>query len=169
MRHAAILGSLFVLVVVSSAMADTIVLKNGHRIVASHVTEDGEHVSYDTPAGQMSIPKSIVARIERDDFTYSSAARAAALPDMSAPPVDTIRGYDDVVRLTIHDNSINFAYIAQLETEARSGRGATAVEKVTAAHYVAAQFLVGKGEISICNTTITAKPCPLHRTTSDCC
>jgi tetratricopeptide (TPR) repeat protein len=130
----------------SFAAGDTIVLKNGRRIVASHVSENGDRVSYETPAGEMSIPKSIVERIDRDDFGYSSS-RASAAPPVSAPQIDPVRGYDDVALLTIHNDSIDFGYIAQLETSARSG-GATAVEKVSAAHYAAAQFLVAKGEIS---------------------
>src|SRR5450755_1168523 len=135
---------LFVLVVWSAA-ADTIVLKNGRRIIASNVTEDGDHVTYETPAGQMSIPKSIVERIDRDNLGYSSAAGASSVPPISVAAVDPARGYDDVARLTVHDNAIDFAYIAQLENSARSG-GATAVEKVAASHYAAAQFLVSKGD-----------------------
>jgi tetratricopeptide (TPR) repeat protein len=133
------------LLVVSSAAADTIVLKNGRRIVASNVTEDNDRVSYDTPAGQMSIPKSIVARIDRDGFGYSSAAGASSAPPVSAPQVDPVRGYDDVARLAVHDNAIDFTYLAQLEVNARSG-GATAIDKVAAGHYAAAQFLVSKGD-----------------------
>ena len=133
------------MLVASSASADTIVLKNGRRIVASQVTEDGDHITYETPAGQMSIPKSIVARIDRDDFSYSSAAVASSMPPISVAAVDPTRGYDDVARLAVHDNAIDFAYIAQLENNARAG-GATAVEKVAAAHYAAAEFLVGKGD-----------------------
>jgi predicted negative regulator of RcsB-dependent stress response len=129
----------------SSACADTIVLKNGRRIVASNVTEDAEHVSYETPAGRMSLPKSIVSRIEHDSLTYSSATKADPQPPISAPQVAPVRGYEDVARLTVHDDSIDFSYLAQLEADARSGN-ALAVAKVTAAHYAAAQFLVGKGD-----------------------
>jgi Peptidase MA superfamily/Tetratricopeptide repeat len=143
-RSVALIGSL-VLLLVSSAAADTIVLKNGRRIVAANVTEDSEHVTYDTPAGQMSIPKSIVARIDRDSFGYSSAASASSAPPVSAPQVDPVRGYDDVARLAVHDNAIDFTYLAQLETSARSG-GAIAIDKVAAAHYAAAQFLISKGD-----------------------
>ena len=144
MRHAAPIASLLLLVV-SSAAADTIVLKNGRRIVASSVTEDGERVRYETPAGQMSIPKSIVARIDRDGFGYASGSAASAEPPVSAPHVDPIRGYEDIARLVIHDNAIDFGYIAQLETDARS-HAPLAIEKVAAAHYAAAQFLVSKGD-----------------------
>ena len=144
MPRTALIGLLFLFTALS-ASADTIVLKNGRRIIASKVTEDGDHVTYETPAGQMSIPKSIVARIDRDDLSYSSAAVASSVPPISVAPVDPARGYDDVARLTVHDNAIDFAYIAQLENNARSG-GAAAVEKVAASHYAAAQFLVSKGD-----------------------
>lgn len=144
MRFAAPVA-IFVALVVSSAAADTIVLKNGRRIVASNVTETADRVTYETPAGQMSIPKSIVARIDRDNLTYSSAARLPKDPPVSAPQVDPVRGYDDVAHLAVHDNSIDFAYISRLEIDARSG-GASAIDKVAAAHYAAAQFLMSKGD-----------------------
>jgi tetratricopeptide (TPR) repeat protein len=147
MRSAPLLGALLLLAV-SSAAADTILLKNGRRIIASNVVEDGDHVRYETPAGQMSIPKSIVARIDRDNLGYSSAASAAAsAPPVSAPEIDPLRGTEDIARLVVHDDSIDFAYIAQLETAARSG-GSSSVDKAAAAHYVAAQFLVSKGDTS---------------------
>jgi tetratricopeptide (TPR) repeat protein len=129
---------------VSCAGADTIVLKNGRRIVAEQVTEDASHVSYQTPAGQMSIPRSLVARIEHDGFTYPSAA---ALPEspVSAPQVEPVRGYEDVAARAVHGDSVDYAYIAQLETDGRSG-GPAAVAKIAAAHHAAAQFLVAKGD-----------------------
>jgi tetratricopeptide (TPR) repeat protein len=140
-----VLIAFFLVLAVSSAAADTIVLKNGRRIVASNVVEDGERITYETDAGQMSIPKSIVARIDHDNFSYSSAESKASAPPVSASQIDPVRGYDDVARLTVHDNSIDFAYIAELENNARSG-GAAAIEKVAATHYAAAQFLVSKGD-----------------------
>jgi hypothetical protein len=48
--------------------ADTIVLKNGGRIVAASVSEEGDRVIYETAAGELSIPKSAVAKIERDNL-----------------------------------------------------------------------------------------------------
>ena len=49
----------------TSARADKIVLKNGRQIVAFHVVEDGDKIRYETTAGELSIPKSIVDHIER--------------------------------------------------------------------------------------------------------
>ncbi len=60
----------------------------------------------------MSIPESIVARIEHDDFTYSSARAHSSEPPVSAPHIEPVRGYEDVVRLAVHDDAIDFAYLA---------------------------------------------------------
>jgi len=139
---------LLLFAVLPAAFADTIVLKNGRRIIASSVTEDALHVTYFTPAGQLSIPKSIVLRIERDNLTYTSAgdsSRSASPPPVSAPQIEPLRGYDVIQRLAIHDDSIDFGYIAKLESEARSGNK-DAVTRVAAAHYAAAQFLIAKGD-----------------------
>jgi tetratricopeptide (TPR) repeat protein len=127
-----------------STAADTIVLKNGRRIVAESITEEGDRVTYQTPAGQMSLPKSIVAKIERDDFTFSSRSSAASQPPVSAPLVE-VGGYEGVAELTVHNDSIDFGYLARLESEARSGP-APAREKIAAARHVAAQFLLAKGD-----------------------
>jgi len=133
------------LAVSASAAADTIVLKNGRRIVAENVTDEGTRVTYQTPAGQLTIPKSIVARIEHDDFTYSSASSASSQPPVSAPQVEPVRGYEDVAARAVHGDAVDYSYIAQLETDARSG-ATIAVAKVAAAHHAAAQYLVGKGD-----------------------
>jgi tetratricopeptide (TPR) repeat protein len=143
MASAARIALLFVFVC-SCAQADTIVLKNGRRIVADGVTDDGEHISYQTSAGQMSLPKSIVERVEHDNFSYSGARASPDLP-VSTPHVDPVVGYEDVARRAVHDNAVDFAYIAGLETEARAG-GTVPVEKVAAAHHAAAQFLIGRGD-----------------------
>jgi tetratricopeptide (TPR) repeat protein len=145
-RRAAPIAAVLLLAV-SSAAADTIVLKNGRRIVAANVIEEGDRVSYETSAGKLSIPKSIVARIERDNFGSSSGSSSASEPLVSAPQVEPVRGYDDVVRLAIHDNLIDFGYISRLESDARSN-SPVAVEKVAAAHHAAAQFLLSKGDIN---------------------
>src|SRR5215469_15032882 len=75
----------------ASVFADTIYLKSGRKIVASHVTEANGQVSYDTPNGQFSFPLSIVDHIERDAPPSSSAAgtsgdKAFNLP-ITAPSV----------------------------------------------------------------------------------
>jgi len=128
------------------ANGDTIVLKNGRRILASNVTETGDHVTYDTPAGTMSIPKSIVARVDRNDFTYTSASSSAAKdPPVSEPPVQPVRGYAEIAGLAVHDSSVDYSYLAHVDSDTRTGN-ALAIEKCSAAHFAAAQFLTGKGD-----------------------
>jgi tetratricopeptide (TPR) repeat protein len=146
-RSTAPVAILFLLAV-SSAAADTIILKNGRRIIASSVVEKGDRVTYETRAGQMSIPKSIVARIEHDDFGSDLSSRPALEPPVSAPQVQVVRGYEDVAQLAVHDGSIDLAYVARLEMDARSN-SIVSIEKVSAAHFAAAQFLVGKGETEL--------------------
>ncbi len=133
------------LLAVGFASADTIVLKNGRRIVAENVTEDSTHVIYQTSFGQTSLPKSIVARVEHDDLVDRSTSSAAAEPPVSAPALEPVGGYEEVTARAVHDNAVDYAYIAQLEADARSG-GAIAVAKLSAAHHAAAQFLASKGD-----------------------
>jgi tetratricopeptide (TPR) repeat protein len=137
----------WLLLAAAAASADTIVLKNGRRIQAENVTQDGDRVTYQTPAGQLSLPKSIVARVDHDDYTYSSApgSLGGSEPPVSAPQVEPVRGYEEVAGLAVHGDSIDYKYLSSLESEARS-RSPESIAKVSAAHYAAAQFLVGKGD-----------------------
>jgi hypothetical protein len=75
--------------VCGAASADTIYLKNGRKITASNVVQENGQVSYETSAGHLSLPASIVDRVVRDAAPLESAAgtpsdRAANLP--IAPP-----------------------------------------------------------------------------------
>jgi len=70
---------LLLLVGACAALADTIVLKNGRRIIASNVVEEDGHVSYETPAGHLSLPKSIVDHIEHNNVLR-------AIPAYPYPP-----------------------------------------------------------------------------------
>ncbi|MGH9686760.1 MAG: peptidase MA family metallohydrolase [Candidatus Acidiferrales bacterium] len=145
MRFAAPIAIALTLAASSCACADVIVLKNGNRIVGMDITTDGDHVTYQTSAGQLSIPKAIVARIEHDDFSYSSGAAAAVAPPVSPPQIEPAHGYEEITQRTIHDGGVDYAYIAQLESNARTGSPG-AINKVAAAHYAAAQFFVAKGD-----------------------
>src|SRR6266481_6433379 len=74
----------------AGVFADTIYLKNGRKITASHVVQENGQVSYETSAGRLSFPLSIVDRVVHDDSSSpistarTPADRAANLP--IAPP-----------------------------------------------------------------------------------
>ena len=60
------------------AAPDTIILKNGRRIVANEVREEGSRVSYETEDGTYSFPRSLVERIEKQEgFARPAAPRRA--------------------------------------------------------------------------------------------
>jgi tetratricopeptide (TPR) repeat protein len=141
MRPAAPIAIALVLAAASCASADVIVLKNGNHIVAAGVTTDADHVTYQTSAGQLSIPKSIVARIVRNDLGYSSPTA----PPVAAPEIQPAPGYESITRHTVHDGGVDYDYIEHLESDARTG-AASAIDKVAAAHYAAAQFFLSKGD-----------------------
>lgn len=146
MRAATSIAVCLALAAFAAALADTIVLKNGRRIVAEDVTQDATHVTYHTPAGELSIPKSIVARIDHDDFTYARGSADPSQPPVSAPPVEPVPGFEAVAALAVHGDAIDYAYLARLDSEASSG-SAVAVAKDGAAHHAVAQFLESKGDM----------------------
>jgi tetratricopeptide (TPR) repeat protein len=130
------------------ALADTIVLKNGRRIVAANVTEEKGWVSYETPAGLFSLPKTTVDHIERggDPFAGSGipGSNQNDLP-LAPPQADPVRPDDEVARATVHDGSIDREYIARLEHAASRGEKG-AVNRVVRAHLAAAQFELAQND-----------------------
>src|SRR5690242_4360206 len=132
----------------SCAAADTIVLKNGRRIMALSVVEEGDKVKYLTSAGELSLPKSIVDHIEKGGgvpMAGSSGADAANLT--IAPPRMEARGASAEVELgAVHDGAIDRQYIAKLESAARSGE-LSANRSAALGHHLAANFELAHGDM----------------------
>jgi tetratricopeptide (TPR) repeat protein len=135
------------LVWVSPAWADKIVLKNGRKIVAANVTEDASKVYYETSAGQLSIPKSIVDHIEKGltPAMNSPAAEAANLP-MTPPPVEATADAAAIDSSAVHDGTIDREYIARVENQAHNGNP-RANDEAALAHHAAAQFALAHGDL----------------------
>jgi hypothetical protein len=129
---------LALILLAAAAQADVIVLKNGRRISAANVVEEEGRVRYETSAGWLSVPKSLVERIERSDYTEPSSARYAE-PPVAPPQVVLPANLQEVAREVLVGGSVDRDAIARFEAEARAG-SAGAVERVVAAHHVAAQF-----------------------------
>jgi len=132
------------LLIALPTLGDTIVLKNGRRIVAVKVVEEQNHVSYETRAGWLRLPRSMIARIERG-AVFVTADRAADVA-IAAPPLATQAGYADVAALAVRDGEVDREYISRLESAAQSGNTA-AVNRVGVAHHAAAQARLMNGEI----------------------
>src|ERR1700738_2901146 len=128
------------------ARADKIVLKNGRKIIASNVVEEGDKVRYETSAGQLTLPKSIIDHIEKGEFgvDFSSVESSAATMEMSAPAIST-GSYEQIERGAVHGGGIDRSYIAQLEDDARAGSG-EATNRAARAQHAAAQFELLHGD-----------------------
>ena len=136
----------------ASASADTIVLKSGRKIHATSVTEEGDHYSFETSAGHLSLPKSAVDHIERgasvDLATAGAAAETAPANPITAssPPVVASSELGAVAKAVIAGGSIDRNYLAELDRAARGG-GRSAVERAAMGHHAAAQFELQHGDI----------------------
>jgi tetratricopeptide (TPR) repeat protein len=125
--------------------SDTIVLKNGRRIVALSVTEDGEKVRYETAAGELSLPRSMVDHIERGVGGMMPESRGEAASNMGiAPPV--MEASAEIEKGAVHDGGIDRNFIAHVEGETRTG-SAEASERAALALHAASQFELSRGDM----------------------
>jgi predicted negative regulator of RcsB-dependent stress response len=112
------------------------------------VTENGQ-VSYETSAGRLSFPLSIVDRVVHDDSSPISTAgtpadRAANLP--IAPPNALVAPSNNAVAsAAVRDGSIDIDLLSKLESEATASPTPTAIARVVAAESAAAQFEISVG------------------------
>jgi tetratricopeptide (TPR) repeat protein len=137
---------------VAGARADTIVLKNGRRIVVDRATESGDKVVGETQAGEISLPKSMVERIEHSSAaipTTVATDRTTSAGFVIAPPAtQTELTLDpEVAQAAVHDGAVDKVYIARLDGAAVSGAPGAA-SRAAAAHYAAAEFETQKGNLS---------------------
>jgi len=130
--------------------ADTIFLKNGRKIVASHVTTENGQVSYETSAGRMSFPASIVDRVVHDEVSQESAARAASdrAANLSIAPPSGLStpASDPAASAAVRDGELDTGVLSRIESEASANPSPTAVARVVAAERAAAQFEISVGD-----------------------
>ena len=130
--------------------ADTIYLKNGKKISATHVVQENGQVSYETSAGRLSLPLSIVDKVVREVEPVNAAPgtpvdKAANLP--IAPPNGLTRpANDEVARATVRDGSVDNGLLSKLESEADANPTSTAIARVVGAETAAAQFGISVGD-----------------------
>ena len=135
----------FSLVAAHCGRADTIVLKNGRRISALSVTEDGDKVRYQTAAGELTLPKSIVDHIERGAAGVMPDSPATTASNLAmAPPA--FESDAEIEKATVHDGAIDRNYLSRTQSEARSGNAA-ASERAARALHAASQFELAHGDM----------------------
>jgi tetratricopeptide (TPR) repeat protein len=136
-----------VLLFAGAARADKIVLKNGRKIIAYNVVEDGDKVRYETSAGQLALPKSIVDHIEKGGLMPMMGSPAAAAASLNLePPEPAATAVDmEIDKGAVHDGSVDRNYINSLENGAAAG-GEKAVQAARA-HRAASRFEMFKGDL----------------------
>jgi len=147
-------GSLIVavcLAVAANTFGDTIVLKNGRRITALSVTQQGDKISYETSSGTLTLPRAIVDHVERGGVPSAEMfANAATLslkpPDPAASSLAPNK--TEIEARLIKDGEVDRNYVALLEGEARSGQ-ALANQNAAMAHHAASQFELAHGEMDL--------------------
>lgn len=108
-----------------AAGADTIVLKNGDRIQADSAQERNGRVEYTIGDNTLTIPKSIVARIEKGPVVLPSPVHAAAA--METPPAhEEMAGSGDLVARVIRNGSVNASALKTIESESDPEQSAEA-------------------------------------------
>src|SRR6267378_3645550 len=90
------------LLVCKDARADTIVLKNGRRIVALSVAVEGDKVRYLTSAGELALPKSIVDHIEKGGAVHDGIIDRDFLAAMASEAQSGAPGASHKAALAYH-------------------------------------------------------------------
>jgi hypothetical protein len=133
-----------------SVSADTIYLKSGRKITATHVVQENGQVSYETSAGRFSFPASIVDRVTHDDSSPISTAgtpadRAANLP-IAPPTALAAPANDPAASAAVRDGSIDIDLLLKLESEAAANPTPTVVARLVAAESAVAHFEISVGD-----------------------
>jgi tetratricopeptide (TPR) repeat protein len=122
----------------AAARADTIVLKNGDRVIADSVQERNGRVEYWLGDGFFTIPKSIVVRIEA-----GSSAPAPPAPAPAAQPRirEQLAGTDQLMAHVIRNGAVDTAALAAIEEGGVPAQSA-------AAYAIAARFMESKNDLA---------------------
>jgi tetratricopeptide (TPR) repeat protein len=141
------------LVAAASMPGDTIVLKNGRRIVALSVTQTGDKVTYETASGTLSLPSAIVDHVERggvpsEEGPAGTSAFSLKPPETEAAAEALAPNKNEIQLRVIQNDEVDRNYVARLENEARSGLD-LANQNAAMAHHAASQFELLHGDMDL--------------------
>ena len=112
------------IVLCAAAGADTIVLKNGDRIRADSAQERNGRVEYTLGDNTLSIPKSIVARIEKGPAEPASPSLSSGTE--APPPHQEMAGSGDLVARVIRNGAVDTGALKAIESESDPVQSAAA-------------------------------------------
>jgi tetratricopeptide (TPR) repeat protein len=130
------------------ARADVIVLKNGRRIVVAQATEENGRVGGETPAGRLSVPRSIVDHVERGGLAAPAFGKNVGNISIAPPAPESDADSAEIGRAAVHDNAIDRSYIAQVDSEAARDSSGLTGARAAIAHQAAAEFELARNNSS---------------------
>jgi hypothetical protein len=126
------------------AAADTIHLKNGRKILADHVRENGNHYQYDIGDDSYAIPKSLVDHVDAGGMPASavpvSGAKTVADFPSFAPP-DSLANEGDLVSKIIKEGKVDADALVTLDGKGNAELSATA-------NFIAGKFEFEHGNVN---------------------
>ena len=151
-RRASLLAAVC-LILAGTVRGDTIVLKNGRRITALSVTQEGEKITYETASGTLSLPRSIVDHIEHGSIPSLEAAANASTLTLKSPETEGAAATlppskTEIENRVIQNGEVDRVYVDGLDQEARSGQ-ALANQNAAMAHHAASQFELAHGAMDL--------------------
>src|SRR5271165_553032 len=131
-----------VLVVMGTASADTIHLKNGRTIVADHVRENGSHYEYDLGDDSYAIPKSLVDRVDAGVAPTQAASGSAKIGDLPTfTPLNSLANEGSVFVQIVKEGKVDPDVLTSLEHKGNAELAATA-------NFIAGKFEFDHGNIA---------------------
>src|SRR5437879_4121447 len=111
------------------AEADTIHLKNGRKILADQVRENGNHYQYDIGDDSYAIPKSLVDHVDvgGPPASVPSVAGAKNVADLPTfTPADSLANEGDLVGKIIREGKVDPEALSRLDGKGNAELSATA-------------------------------------------
>lgn len=133
--------ALWCALLVVSARADTIHLKNGRTILADHVRENGNRYEYEVGDDTYAIPKASVDHIDAGGMPIHSAGQTKAADLPSFTPADSLANEGDLVGKIIREGKVDPEGLASLEGKGNAELSATA-------DFIAGKFEFDHGNIA---------------------
>ncbi len=131
-----------ILVILGTASADTIHLKNGRTIVADHVRENGSHFEYDLGDDSYAIPKSLVDHVDAGVTPTHAASGSAKMADLPAfTPVDNLANESSVFVEIVKEGKVDPDVLTSLEHKGNAELSATA-------NFIAGKFEFDHGNVA---------------------
>ena len=140
-----------------SVRADTVILKNGRRIVAESAKRENGKVICETAEGRLTLPESMVERIETHppdpdlvrlgrDLARAPNPAAADLR-MAPPPIDASGVAGSIARTVIHDGAIDREALDRADSAAAGGT-AEGISRAVMAESAAGRFEYDRGDLA---------------------